>query len=99
MRNIRSSSASGRVQARALPDTVVQGWARAADQAKSFDTANVRAELEKFTDEPLLAGLTTFTPKLHTNLNRPMLMIEIKDTKPSPLGYYDMRKGDYVKWW
>jgi hypothetical protein len=26
-------------------------------------------------------------------------MIEIKDTKPSPLGYYDMRKGDYVKWW
>jgi branched-chain amino acid transport system substrate-binding protein len=78
---------------------VVQGWARAAERAKSFDTANVRAELDKFTDEPLLAGLTTFTPKLHTNLNRPMLMIEIKDTKPSPLGYYDMRKGDYVKWW
>jgi ABC-type branched-subunit amino acid transport system substrate-binding protein len=79
--------------------SVVQGWARAAERAKSLDTAAVRAELEKFTDEPLLAGLTTFTPKLHTNLNRPMLMIEIKDTKPSPLGYYDMRKGDYVKWW
>jgi branched-chain amino acid transport system substrate-binding protein len=78
--------------------SVMQGWARAAERAKSFDTAAVRAELEKFIDEPLLAGLTTFTPKLHTNLNRPMLMIEIKDIKPSPLGYYDMRKGDYVKW-
>ena len=78
---------------------MVQGWARAAERANSFDTAKVRTELEKFTDEPLLAGPTTFTPKLHTNLNRPMLMIEIKDTKGRPLGYYDMRNGDYVTWW
>ena len=79
--------------------SVVQAWARAAQRAGSFDTAKVRAELEKFADEPLMVGLTTYTAKLHTNLNRPMLMVAIKDTKPDSLGYYDMRKHDYVVWW
>jgi len=79
--------------------SVVQAWARAAQRAGSFDTDKVRAELEKFTDEPLMVGLTTYTPKLHTNLNRPMLMVSIKDTKPDSLGYYDIRKHDYVVWW
>jgi branched-chain amino acid transport system substrate-binding protein len=79
--------------------SVIEGWAKAANKAGSIETDKVRAELEKFNDEPLLAGLTTFTPKLHTNLNRPMLMISVMDTKPTPLGYYDMRKHDYVEWW
>jgi branched-chain amino acid transport system substrate-binding protein len=79
--------------------SVVQGWARAAQRAGSFDTDKVRAELDKFTDEPLMVGLTTYTPKLHTNLARPMLMIAIKNTKPDSLGYYDIRKHDYVVWW
>ena len=79
--------------------SVIEAWAKAANRAGSINTDKVRAELEKFTDEPLLAGLTTFTPKLHTNLNRPMLMISVMDGKPEPLGYYDMRKHDYVEWW
>jgi branched-chain amino acid transport system substrate-binding protein len=79
--------------------SVVQAWARAAQHAGSFDTDKVRAELEKFTDEPLMVGLTTYTPKLHTNLSRPMLMVSIKDTKPDSLGYYDIRKHDYIVWW
>jgi branched-chain amino acid transport system substrate-binding protein len=79
--------------------SVVQAWARAAQRAGSFHTDKVRAELEKFTDEPLMVGLTTYTPKLHTNLTRPMLMVAIKDTKPDSLGYYDIRKHDYVVWW
>jgi branched-chain amino acid transport system substrate-binding protein len=79
--------------------SVVQAWARAAHRAGSFDTDKVRAELEKFTDEPLIVGLTTFTPTLHTNLTRPMLMVAIKDTKPDSLGYYDIRKHDYIVWW
>ena len=79
--------------------SVIEAWAKAANKAGSIEADKVRAELEKFTDEPLLAGLTTFTPKLHTNLNRPMLMISVMDTKPEPLGYYDMRKHDYVEWW
>jgi len=77
----------------------IQAWARAVERAGTLDTEAVRAELEKFTDEPLMAGLTTFTPTLHTNTERPMLIIGITDGKPAPLGYYDMRKGDYVQWW
>jgi branched-chain amino acid transport system substrate-binding protein len=79
--------------------SVMEAWARAAQRAGSFETDKVRGELEKFTDEPLMVGLTTFTPKLHTNLTRPMLMVAIKDSKPDPLGYYDIRKHDYVVWW
>lgn len=79
--------------------SVAQAWARAAQRSGSFDTDKVRAELEKFTDEPLIVGLTTFTPTLHTNLTRPMLMVAIKDTKPDSLGYYDIRKHDYIVWW
>ena len=79
--------------------SVIEAWAKAANRAGSVETDKVRAELEKFTNEPLLAGLTTFTPKLHTNLDRPMLMISVMDAKPAPLGYYDMRKHDYVEWW
>jgi branched-chain amino acid transport system substrate-binding protein len=79
--------------------SVMQAWARAANKAGSVDTDKVRSELEKFTDEPLQVGLTTYTNKLHTNLTRPMLIVSVKDAKPEPLGYYDMRKHDYVEWW
>lgn len=79
--------------------SAIQGWARAAERAGTLDTEAVRAEMEKFVDEPLLGGLTTFTPTLHTNTNRPMLIVSIMDGKPEPLGYYDMRVGDYVTWW
>jgi branched-chain amino acid transport system substrate-binding protein len=79
--------------------SVIEAWAKAAQRAGSTAPDKVRAELEKFKDEPLLAGLTTFTPKLHINEERPMLIIETKEGKSSPLGYYDIRKGDYVTWW
>ncbi len=79
--------------------SVIEGWAIAAERAGSLETDKVRAELEKFKDEPLLAGLTTFTSTLHTNVNRPMLIVSINDSKPEPLGYYDMRTGDYAVWW
>jgi len=79
--------------------SVMQAWAHAANKAGSVDTDKVRAVLDGLTDEPLMVGLTTYTEKLHTNLNRPMIMIAIKDAKPEPLGYYDARKHDYVEWW
>ena len=79
--------------------SVIEAWARAAQRAGSVETDKVRAELEKFKDEPLMAGLTTFGPKLHTNVNRPMLIVAINGGKPEPLGYYDMRTGDYAVWW
>ncbi|WP_292585228.1 ABC transporter substrate-binding protein [Mesorhizobium sp.] len=79
--------------------SVIEAWAKAAERAGSTDPEKVRAELEKFKDEPLVAGLTTFTPELHINQQRPMLIIQTKDGKPTPLGYYDIRKGDYTTWW
>jgi len=79
--------------------SVIQGWARAVQRAGTLETDAVRAEMEKFTDEPLLGGLTTFTPTLHTNTNRPMLIVGMNKGKPEPLGYYDMRVSDYVTWW
>jgi branched-chain amino acid transport system substrate-binding protein len=77
--------------------SVVQAWAIAAERAKSTDTAAVRAELEKFKDEPLAVGLTTFSSKLHIDQSRPMLIVNINNGKPESLGYYDIRKGDYTK--
>jgi branched-chain amino acid transport system substrate-binding protein len=79
--------------------SVVQAWAKAVERAKSTDAAAVRAELEKFKDEPLAGGLTTFSAKLHIDQRRPMLVVDIKNGKPESLGYYDIRKGDYAKWW
>jgi branched-chain amino acid transport system substrate-binding protein len=77
--------------------SVVQAWAKAAERAKSTAADAVRAELEKFKDEPLAGGLTTFNSKLHIDQGRPMLIVNITNGKPEPLGYYDMRKGDYTK--
>jgi branched-chain amino acid transport system substrate-binding protein len=79
--------------------SVVQAWARAVERAGTLDSDAVVAELEKFKDEPLLAGLTTFTPELHTNVNRPMIIIGFHSGKPKPEGYYDPRKGQMVEWW
>lgn len=79
--------------------SVVQAWARAVEKAGTLESDAVLAELEKFQDEPLLAGLTTFTPELHTNVNRPMIIIGFHAGKPEPEGYYDPRKGEMVEWW
>ncbi|MGV6876318.1 ABC transporter substrate-binding protein [Pseudochelatococcus sp. B33] len=78
---------------------VVQAWANAVRAAGSFETDKVREQLQSFTDEPLLAGLTTFTDKQHIVTDRPMLFIGFSEGKGEALGYYDPRKGDFVTWW
>ena len=82
-----------------LGHSVVYAWARAVERAGTFDSDAVLAKLEKFSDEPLLAGLTTYTPEFHTNFLRPMLIFSFENGKLGPLGYYDPRSGDYVQWW
>ena len=62
--------------------SVIEAWTRAVDIAKSLDTDKVRAALETFKDEPLLAGPTTFTPDSHINYKRDMIVMEVKDGKP-----------------
>jgi branched-chain amino acid transport system substrate-binding protein len=79
--------------------SVVYAWARAVERAGTFDSDKVIAKLEEFRDEPLLAGLTTFTPKLHTNMDRPMLITGYKNGEPHNYGYFDPRKGEMIEWW
>jgi branched-chain amino acid transport system substrate-binding protein len=82
-----------------LGHSVVVAWARAVQRAGTFASDPVLKQLETFKDEPLLAGLTTFTPDLHTNFVRPMLIFGFTEGKATPFGYYDPRVGDYVTWW
>jgi branched-chain amino acid transport system substrate-binding protein len=49
--------------------------------AGTFDTDKVRDELQKFKDEPLLAGPTTFTESEHINMQRDLLLMQVKDGK------------------
>lgn len=66
----------------------VQAWALAVQRAKSFDTDAVRAELDKFKAEDFLVGATSFSPELHINVDRPMLIMKITDGKHEPVGRY-----------
>ena len=61
--------------------SVIQAWTRAVERAGTFDTDKVRDELQKFKDEPLLAGPTTFTETDHINMQRDLLLLEVKDGK------------------
>ncbi|KQU92801.1 hypothetical protein ASD12_26040 [Mesorhizobium sp. Root102] len=65
--------------------SVVEAWAKAVERAGTFDTDAVRAELDKFTAEPLMVGKTTFTPELHINVDRPMLIMKIVNGKHEPI--------------
>jgi branched-chain amino acid transport system substrate-binding protein len=77
--------------------SVVEAWAKAVERAKSFETDAVRAELDKLSAEPLLIGKTTFTPELHINVDRPMLMMKIVNGKHEPVGRFVTEKLPEVK--
>jgi branched-chain amino acid transport system substrate-binding protein len=61
--------------------SVIEAWSRAVERAGTFDTEKVRAELQKFKDEPLLAGPTTYTENEHINMQRDLLLMQVKDGK------------------
>jgi branched-chain amino acid transport system substrate-binding protein len=61
--------------------SIVQGWAAAVEQAKSFDTKKVQAVLDQWTNHQLLNGPTTYTPKQHMALGRTMAVLQIKKGK------------------
>jgi branched-chain amino acid transport system substrate-binding protein len=77
--------------------SVIEAWALAVQRAKSFDTDKVRAELDKFSAEPLLVGATTFTPDLHINLTRPELLMKITNGKHEPVGRFALDNPPKVK--
>jgi branched-chain amino acid transport system substrate-binding protein len=61
----------------------VEALARAMERAGSTDTKKVAAELDKFTNEDLLIGPTTYTPTCHIPTSRPLLIIEYVKGTPS----------------
>lgn len=77
--------------------SVVEAWAKAVERAGTFDTEAVRAELDKFNAEPLLVGKTSFSPELHINVDRPMLILRIVDGKHQPVGRFVTEKIPEIK--
>ena len=61
--------------------SVIEAWTKAVTTAGSFETDKVREALQTFKDEPLLAGPTTFTTDQHINMQRDLLLIEVKGGK------------------
>jgi branched-chain amino acid transport system substrate-binding protein len=61
--------------------SVIEAWTRAVEKAGTFDTDKVRDALQTFSSEALLAGPTTFTTDQHINMQRDLLLIEVKDGK------------------
>ena len=61
--------------------SVIEAWTRAVEKAETFDTDKVRDALQTFNNEALLAGPTTFTTDQHINMQRDLLLIEVKDGK------------------
>lgn len=61
--------------------SVVEALAIAIKRAGTTDSDKVLAQLNKFKNEPLAVGPTTFTPELHINLLRPVAIMGIKDGK------------------
>jgi branched-chain amino acid transport system substrate-binding protein len=61
--------------------SVIEAWTRAVERAGTFDTDKVRAELESFDKEALLAGPTSFNQTDHINMQRDLVLMEVKDGK------------------
>ncbi|MGE0007333.1 MAG: ABC transporter substrate-binding protein [Parvibaculaceae bacterium] len=62
--------------------SVIQGWTKAVEKAGTLEADKVRGVLQTFVDEPLLAGPTTFTEDTHINMQRDLILLEVKDGKP-----------------
>lgn len=62
--------------------STVEAWAIAAERAGTIETKAVKAELEKFLNEPLLAGLTTWSDETHI-ASRDHALMRIEKGQPS----------------
>lgn len=67
---------------------VIEGYAKAVRRAKSFDSSAVRTQLEKFKNEPLIVGPTTFTSKYHIQFYRSMRLIQVQRAKDHIVGIF-----------
>jgi branched-chain amino acid transport system substrate-binding protein len=69
----------------------VQSFVLAAERAHSLDSDKVLAEMNKFKDEDLAIGPTTYTPDLHINLLRPQAILGMKDSKGYFVDLYQLK--------
>lgn len=65
----------------------VEAFALAATRAASFDGKALAGEMEKFKNEDLTAGPTSFDATLHVNVSRPMAVLKITDGKDAFVEY------------
>lgn len=77
--------------------SLIQAWTRAAERAGSFEAEAIRTELDKFDEEPLLVGKTSFSPDLHINLHRSLLIMEVQNGKHTPIGRFTAEKVPPIK--
>lgn len=62
----------------------------AAKRAKSLKGTAVAAQIEKFKNEPLVMGPTTYTPSCHIPLGRPMAMMKVINNHDVYLGVHKL---------
>lgn len=73
--------------------SVIQAIKLAAERAGSVDSDAMKAEFEKFKDEKLLVGPTSFDEKTHINFMRPMVIMQVQDGKHS---FVEMRTPEKI---
>jgi branched-chain amino acid transport system substrate-binding protein len=74
--------------------SVIQAYAIAATKAGSFDGPKVAEALDSFHDQPLAIGPTTFSKDLHSQIVRPMTIIEATDGKFHAVGSFSAEAAD-----
>jgi branched-chain amino acid transport system substrate-binding protein len=61
--------------------SVIEAWTKAVERAGSLEADKVRDALQQFDKEALLAGPTSFSADSHINMQRDLLLMEVKDGK------------------
>lgn len=63
----------------------LQLWAQAVTKAGTTDAGPVVAEINTYTNAPTILGPRTFSPKLHVQIDMPMIVVSYGDDKRVPV--------------
>lgn len=75
--------------------SIVQALVKAIKRAGSIETKAVKAQLDKFRNEPLVIGPTTWTPQCHIRRGAPFVIIQ-PTTKPVTVNGIRAQKVNYI---
>lgn len=79
--------------------SVVEAFALAATRAKSVDGEALQKQFDRFKNEKLLIGPTTFTPTLHMSVKRQVAIMQFKNGKRSLLRLWTPRAIPPMEQW